>query len=96
MTPGVSRREKSFPRIRASCRLLPWPHRGGIIVDQRAGNRARREVSGAYFTQRGDLGAGAADETCPKQVNSSGMMRRSIPSMPRRLARPVMVRRVIP
>jgi hypothetical protein len=47
----------------ASRRLLFWPHLGGIIVDHRAGYRARREFVGAGLGNRGDLGAGAGNET---------------------------------
>ncbi len=47
----------------ASRRLLLRPHLGGIIVDHRAGYRARREFVGAGLGNRGDLGAGARNET---------------------------------
>ena len=62
-------------------------HLGGIIVDQRAGHRARRESVGAGLGNGGDLGAGAGDETFLEPESSSGMMRRSITLMPRRFAR---------
>src|SRR5580704_6933501 len=56
------RRPKLFP-LPLSRRLLLWPYLGGIIVDHRAGHRARREFVGTGLGNGGNLGAGAGDET---------------------------------
>src|SRR5208283_6227697 len=46
-----------------SRRLLFRPHLGGIVIYQRAGDGAGCEFIRAGLGNRGDLGAGAADET---------------------------------